>query len=204
MRWDTWKMLPGPHSCLRSMLLWDPCSFDHWGCSSVTSLHRLTVAEGNLLCPFSTGATIDIFFWEGSHPSVFSHFFSWGFFFFIQTPQELLISLSLSLCSQCWINILYWEIDHRALGYRCLIRAPTPVSNGDGRGTVKPESIKSTSRAFVRASSDTFPNSQKHQQCKLLEVVSLKLRPGKLWGRRQWGKELSPGVKRRWNAFNRV
>ena len=98
--------------------------------------------------------------------------FLFFFFFSLFRLPKSFWSLSLSLCSQCWINILYWEIDHRALGYRCLTRAPTPVSNGDGRGTVKLEPIKSASRAFGRASSGTFPNNQKEQQCKLLEVVS--------------------------------
>ena len=58
------------------------------------------------------------------------------------------------------------------MGYRCLTRGPTPVSNEDERGTVKLEPVKSACRAFGRASSGTFLNNQKQQQCKLLEVVS--------------------------------
>lgn len=121
--------LPVVHAPLRSLLFW---SLGVFLCHLPTQTYS---CWGYFILPFPTGATIEIFFWEGSHPSVFLHFFSWGFFFFslFRLPKSFW-SLSLSLRSQCWINILYWEIDHRALGYRCLTRAPTPVSNGGMEG----------------------------------------------------------------------
>lgn len=53
------------------------------------------------------------------------------------------------------------------------------MSNEDGRGTAKLEPIKSACRAFGRASSGTFPNNQKQQQCKASGGGKSKLGPGK-------------------------